>query len=171
MRSEVGRRGGKALCLLLTACATLDVAGTPEYPGTVGAVNARIKVIRDAADHGVFRLRGVPPIPHALQNSEIVLSFVHVSDAQIRDNGLVLMSEWASKLTDRVAHGAERVDELDTNDEYPYLDPRRKVESPVFPGDSAPEEHRAAPDLAESCQKRALMSPAGVCARPGRAAR
>lgn len=55
------------------------------------------------------------------EEGEVVLTFVHVSDVQVRDFSLVYHNRSLSRLVDRVVKGTERRKEIDTVEEYPFL--------------------------------------------------
>jgi 3',5'-cyclic AMP phosphodiesterase CpdA len=63
----------------------------------------------------VYEPPKVPP------GHRVVLSFVHVSDVQIRDYGLLSQGITASKLADFFVPGTERQPGIDTREEYPFL--------------------------------------------------
>ncbi len=50
-----------------------------------------------------------------------LFSFVHVSDVQVRDEGLLFLGKRQSEIADKFAGGTQRTAKLDRNDEVPYL--------------------------------------------------
>jgi 3',5'-cyclic AMP phosphodiesterase CpdA len=53
--------------------------------------------------------------------SDVVLTFVHVSDVQIRDFSLIYHNDFLSAAVDLFVKGTERRVEVDTAEEYPFL--------------------------------------------------
>lgn len=74
------------------------------------------ELIRDAEKGS----RLAPPIPQSLSEWTRVVSFLHVSDVQIRDSQLLFMGEVPSRIADMIVTGVERPPALDRNDEAPF---------------------------------------------------
>lgn len=113
--------GGVALCLALTGCAprvTARSEGRAEYEFSTGPQASSLIDKLDVA------IRAAPVVRlHLLgelsEGWTPVVSFVHVSDVQIRDHGIVFEGEHVESVNDWIAGGAVRNAGLDRNDEFP----------------------------------------------------
>lgn len=100
---------------------TIRGGGKPEIHIPDGwAVKRLVEDLDGEVEGAEFRVWSEPQSQN-LSGWEIVLSFVHVSDVQVRDNDIVLDSEATEPVIDAIAKGARRTEALDRNDEYPYL--------------------------------------------------
>lgn len=130
-----------ALCTSVSGCSTIPAAvqgrtptGELEY-----SLDSRQLEIRAREIHAVLDRLDVdyalPPVPN---DFEVVLSFVHVSDVQIRDYGFVSQGVTASRLVDFAVPGTERHQGIDTREEYPFLAQVQAINKVVKQSSEAP---------------------------------
>lgn len=112
------------LCALTTACwkpAVIETRSTQlEYETSNASILFReMDAYVTSLPANPFRLNFVSPPSTA--KDEPLITFIHLSDAQIRDHTLLLRSKSFTKSTDPLVGGAERESGLDANDEFPLL--------------------------------------------------
>jgi len=107
---------------ILQGCATIDVSGEKlEYSGSkhLDELNASEDALRSILQESKFKLHTTKLAQR--DNWEVVTTFVHVSDVQLRDAALHYNRGLVRWGADALSHGAERPRKLDGHDDYPFI--------------------------------------------------